>query len=337
MPGPGCLNVLEVKTGKVVGTYPGAGKHGTIVFRPDGERIALTTPTRVQVWEFSTGAMYRDIGFSTPFSRFREPTWPSPGYILIGGRFLMDLERHTLLWEYRPGANVGRVAATQIIARRLWFLATNEKQRALIPFSVPDAAIRDVISHIQPDQTLVLQPGMEVTLDVQVEGTPQQREQIRDAFAKNLADNGLRLTDDAPVQVVARTDRGEIEQKGYSRFGGLLPHEKVEYGTFQGYISRVTILIDGKVAWQVTSRTSAPDDLRLEGGESVSQALKRHESPDLVFFDRVFLPKYLCVPCDTYTFGATELTPAGPMPAQPTPREEPESPSGPPEVPGRRA
>ena len=79
----------------------------------------------------------------------------------------------------------------------------------------------------------------------------------------------------------------------------------------------------------------APENLFLHGGESVSQALKRHEKIDLGFFEHTVLPRYLCVPVDNYTFGATELTPNGPRPAEPTSRKKPEK--QPPSARGNRA
>ena len=323
----GAIYVMDVMKGEMVGTYYGAGKSGDIVFRPDGKRIALTTATRVQVWEFATGEMYRDIGFSAQYNQLDEAVWPAPGYILVGGRYLIDLEHHSFLWEYRPASGGGSNGTAYVIGRRLWFLAGGAGQRTLLPFSVPHEAVGKKVAGIRPQDTLILQPGMEVSLDVQVSGTPAEQTKIREAYEKNLRDNGFTLVDSAPVKVVARTERGEIEKLAYRDWGAspFHPDEKNTHrATFQGHISRVTLSINGKVAWEMTSVKRAPHHLTIRGGESVDQALRRHEKVNLAFFDGVVLPRYLCVPVDTYTFGATEVTSGGPRPAEPTPRKKPE-------------
>jgi len=73
----------------------------------------------------------------------------------------------------------------------------------------------------------------------------------------------------------------------------------------------------------------------VKDGETAEQAIRRHEKPSLSFFESIATPRYLSMPRNTITFGATELTPAGPRPAEPTPRKKPEK--RPPAVRGNRA
>lgn len=316
----GAVFLLDPKSGDVLGACEGAGQGGTLCFRPDGKRIALATSTRVQVWDFSTGQMYRDIGFSVPYLSHPTPVWPAPGYVLIGGRYLIDLEHHLLLWEYRP---MGMTAAS--IGRRTWFLTDNGQQRLLVPFAVPQEEVIKAVKEIKPADTLVLQPNMEVTLDVEIPESPEKQKEITERYLKNLKDNGFRIGKNAPVRVLVRTEAGKTEEANYERFGVPFGAD-VMRGTFQEKISRVTIVIEGMPAWELSSRTVAPLSLGIRAGQSAGQALDKHRGPDLDFFDKVVLPRYLCVAKTTHTFGATEFTSSGARSAPPSERKKPEKP-----------
>ena len=316
------LFVVDAKSGKPLGTYPGAAGSGTVLFRPDGKRIALIGREQVQVWEFSNGEMFRDITFSLPHMAADQSSWPSHGYLLLGGRYLADLERHTVLWEYSILAQ--STLRTANVGRMFWVLCKQQKQRALIPFTMPHDEVKQALSQIKAEDTLVLQPGIDVSLDIQINGTPEEQKTIREDFQRILTDTGFRVGEGAPVRFVLRTEPAKVEETEYSKGRGIM-HFGGEKETvhFQRWTSRVTIVIDGEEVWQKSTTTHAPGSVHLEEGETASSAVQKYQKPDLEFFKKVRPPRYLCLPRKTLTFGATEITPNGLKRVDPKPRKDP--------------
>ena len=320
------LFVVDAKSGKPLGTYPGGAKSGTVLFRPDGKRIALIGEEQVQVWEFSTGEMFRDITYALPHMATDQSSWPSDGYILLGGRYLADLERHVVLWEY--GIFAQSTLRTARIGRTFWILCREGRDRALIPFTMPHDEVKQALSEISPEDTLVLQPGIDVSLDIRITGTPEEQKTVSEEFARELADTGFRVREGAPVRFVLRTQPATAQEMEYTKSRGFMRIGDTEKVRFQRWTSRVTIFIDGDVAWEKSYTTSAPGSLHLKPGETTTSAVRKYQKPNLEFFTNIRLPRCLCLPRETLTFGSTEITPDGVKRVDPKPRKKPDKPPG---------
>jgi len=323
------LVVLDAKTGELKGFYRGAPKQGAVAFRPDGKRIALATSKRLVVWEFADGTLYRDIGLGVEALRSNKIAWPSKNYILVGGRYLVDLEKYSVLWDYQGGSIAGSVN------RQFWCLCSEGNQLALVPQPLPHNSAKEVARRLQPKDVQAIEPGVTVSLEVHVSASANRREQIREAYRQQLKDRGFKVADGEPLKLVVRTKTGKaekvlyVESGGFRRlrpFGPLSEGGDFEIVRFRQQISQVAFVIDGQTAWEKLAVVTAPGQIRMKEGESMQQAVRRHEKPNLHFFDGVQIPSHVARPHKDVTFGASKLTPYGLRPAETEPRKKEEKP-----------
>jgi len=315
---PGGLAVVEALSGKVVGWYAAEGMNGgTPAFRPDGARLALVTRGRVVVWDFADGRLYRDLGVSIDAWR-GGVVWSSDEFLLLDGSWLVDLARYAVVWEYR-GIQQHHAPIAANIGRQFWYCADALSVLALVPLSLPHAAARQTIEQLGPELALAVEPGKTVSLNLQIDAPPDQLRQISGSLQRRLEANGLSVAPEQPVEFVARTRLGKQEETAYHGFR-LFPRRDLDTVRFQQHISEVNCVVDGHIAWSVSSVTAAPTMLRIEEGESVEQALARYSKPNLAFFDAVSFPRCIAQPREPQALGASQLTPQGPQPAALRPR-----------------
>jgi len=312
------LMILDAKTGEVLGSYEGAGSGGTIAFRPDGGGIALATSTRLIVWELTQAKPYRDIGLGVTGVPSERMAWPAKNYILLGGRYLVDLEKYCLLWDYQGGQFANS------IGRQLWCLCCQHNSVTLVPQPIPHEAALEAARRLKPEEYRGIEPGATVSLEVNVSASGDRLGHIRQMYEQQLESRGLKVAPGQQMKLVLSTKPGKsekvlyVESRGFRHlrpFGSLSSDDRFETVMFQQQVSEVAFVIDGKSAWQTSCTVTAPTNVQLEDGESIVQAVKKHEVPNIDFFNGVAIPSYIARPHDSVTFGASKLTPNGLAPA----------------------
>ncbi|MBN2215971.1 MAG: hypothetical protein JW719_01210 [Pirellulales bacterium] len=310
------LAVLDAKTGEVLGTYLGAGEGGTLAFRPDGKGIAQATTSRLIVWELINPKPYRDIGLSSGLASSKI-AWPAKNYVLVGNRYLVDLEKYSVLWDYQGG----ELAAT--VGRQFWCLCCQDNNLTLVREPLPHRDVLNVAERLTPDDFQGIEPGATVSIEVNVTASEEERQEIRENFEQQLAERGMKVATDQPIKLVVCTKLGEMETISYEMTNDRFPTPRIRFGppsgdvrkiNFQTQISQVSFLIDGKEAWEMSSVTRAPHYVQLEEGETAEQAVLKFQKPNLRFFDGVQIPSYVAKPGKNVTFGASRLTPQGLQP-----------------------
>ncbi|NLE37217.1 MAG: hypothetical protein GX621_04250 [Pirellulaceae bacterium] len=323
------LVALDAKTGDVKGFYPKAGDRGTVAFRPDGKQIALVSSKRLQVWEFAGGKLYRDIGIGIGPSRSDAVAWPAANYILVGGRYLVDLERYCTLWDY-----TGATGASSI-GRVFWCLVDSRDQVALVRQPLPHKGIEETASKLPPEAWKGIEPGATVSLEVSVTATAAEQRKIRETFEQQLRERGIKIAPNQPFKLVVSTSIGETETIAYEKSRGFFPvpiprfrgpSSELRIISFQKQISSVAFVINGESAWEEVVVVGAPSSVQLREGETAEQAVKKHERPNIAFFDGVQIPAYVAAPREDASFGASVLTPNGLRPGKVEPRK-PKTPS----------
>ncbi|MBN2022964.1 MAG: hypothetical protein JW809_09230 [Pirellulales bacterium] len=311
--------VLDAKSGETLGGYRGPNAWGTLSFRPDGKQIALVSANRLTVWDFSTGELYRDIGLSVGPWHGGGIAWPSPGYLLVGNKYLIDLEHYVPLWEYRPapGAHGGAMAFD--IGGQFWYLLPGTGGQALLPLSLPHDEAKQVAAQLDASKLLAVRPGMTVTLEVNVSAQPNEIQQVTDHLTRLLTANGLKVAPGQPVKLVAQTRPGEATDETYGPFGPFSRRQK-QTVQFQEHVSEVAFVVADKKAWSVSSLTQAPHSLHLQEGETLEQALAKYAQPNVQFFQKVNLPQCIAWPREQDVYGATEISPQGLHPAAVRPK-----------------
>jgi hypothetical protein len=315
------LAVLDAKTGEVKGVYPTAEKSGMPIFRPDGKQLALVTPYRLVVWEFADGKVYRDIGCSVGAVGRLGVAWPSKDYILVGGRYLVDLPRYSVLWDYQ-GSDFA-----ESISRQFWCLCSDRNSLALVPLPLPHQAAQAAASQLKPEDYRAIEPGVTVSLEVNVSVQPDQAQQIQQHFESQLKDRGMKIAAGSPYKLVVCTKLGELETLQYEESRGLfpLPRFRGPFGgpsgpvrtiNFQDQVSEIAFLVNGQQAWAASATVRAPDHIAVAQDQTPEQAVQNLQKPNVNFFYDVQIPSYVAKPRDMISFGASRLTPQGLRPAE---------------------
>jgi hypothetical protein len=311
------LYLVKAETGETVGKLPWEVENQTLCsFRPDGQQLAAVSFSGVQVFDLKTGTQYRNIRL--PHSLAPECIdWVADGYLLLNGRYLVDLERRTVLWHYyhQPTATCyGEFGG------RFWFglTSTDRKQSGIFHTLLPTDDAKAAAAGLRPEANLVVKPGASVALRVNINGSDEEQQKVRDALLKRIKEARLVAAEGSKLVLEAGTESGESREMTYTPFG--LRGEK-QTTTFTEQISRVRLLEDDKVLWQSSTKGFAPFVLSLKEGQTLDDALAPYQRPNLNFFGSIQVPSHLARPPEKGAYGATRLTAQGPVPTElPTPK-----------------
>ena len=300
--------VISPIDGKVLCQVDGARSVSSLAFTPDGKRVVGSTGTIVCFWDFEKGEMTADIG--VPIGTGGEPLAVSGSHILLGGSDLLDLDRKAIVWRY-TGAS-GRGGAT--VHGTLCYAVVRDGERTVLTgATIPHASAAKVIA-AAPPTTLLVRPGTTVSLEVAIEGTEEQRAKIAEAMTAQLQANGIKVAANQPIKLIAKTEQGKTETRTYERrsfgFGGP-PAREVENVSVTEKITRVYFDMNGTVAWENRTTSTAPWHLSSKAGESIGQTVSSANQFNLAFLESVRVPAYVAVPSEKVGFGTSRWSIGG--------------------------
>jgi hypothetical protein len=281
--------VLEAATGKTLGQLPGEeGSFMEFAFRDDARRLAMISGGRLQVWDCEKGERYRDI-FLQGVSIANDLQWVGDDYVLVGKSHVVDVERRMVLWKYDGMSNPGKT-----YAGRYWFMVGGGPNgKSLMQVQLPHEEAVSAVAAIAPEQLLAVKPGTKMRLQVQLGFSREHEQQITEALAARLRDNGITIAEDAPLVFTATAERGEKKSITYRGFGFRGGSSTVEV---QQNKYSMAIQENGRDLWRTGSVTTAPPLLHLREGETVQQAVARYGNLNLSFFLKTPLPRLLARP-----------------------------------------
>lgn len=99
---------------------------------------------------------------------------------------------------------------------------------------------------------MIIKPGMSVTLDIQPEGDDATKAQVVAGLTRRLAAAGVKIEDNQPLRLVARTEVGQTEQRQYERRGFGVPpgRGQPETVTITRKAARLMLQYEGQTVWQ---------------------------------------------------------------------------------------
>ena len=294
------------------GLTPG-GIVSQLAFSPDGTQLAAVSPQRLIVWNIDKqhkGEIYRDIFFSKAINA-NGIDWLGTGYLLVGGENLVDIERRIVLWKYQHTAKTGLSRDFGALGGLFWDVVSSPdmQQRALVGFKLPHDDARKMAASLNADQLLAVKPGSQISLNVTVQGTPDEQQKAFQALAAQLQANGMTVANNSPLVLQANTETGKNQEISYRSFGR--GGRNVEKVNVTEQISRVKLLENGKVLWEAVSVGGAPHFLTMKEGETLQQALAQYQRPNVQFFSQVKVPQYVARPSEAGAYGMSNLTPQG--------------------------
>jgi hypothetical protein len=278
----------------------------SVAFSPSGKKLACLAFDKVLQWDAATGALERTIPL-TGIHAQGPIEYADDNFVLVGDKFLIDLENQLKLWSYDVPHG-----GTVVSAGGWTFFALSDgeqKPGALVAAQIPHPAARSLLKKAltQPD-LFVLHSGTTVKLNVNGIPDPGQRDQIQRALASRLQTIGCQAGDNGTIELAASMEGPKDRDVKYMFGGG-------DYKVKE-YTARLKFVYEGQTAWETTG-TNVPGVLSLKQGENVADKLRAAEKPDYGFFERVVLPKFLQKPAQgkgpssALTLGQSNITTSG--------------------------
>jgi hypothetical protein len=276
-----------------------------VLFSADGKRLARSYAHGIQLFSLEKAPQVTaDFLFPGDVNSHKKALWVSPGYMLVSDRYLIDLERQIVLWQYDLPAE-GRAAVFG--DRTFVFTADRTKTigsfvNSIRSYLLPDEKVIQTANTLDPKTLFVTQPGDKVTLKVQV-GQAEAAKRLTEHFTRELADKGYVLADNAPLKL--EVSIGDFNTKSVAyRVAGRPGGEKA---TVTNKKMGVQFVLDGKVIWEAREFSGAPQVLHMKRGESIDGAIKEHQSNDWHQLEAVSLPRQVPAPRDPPGYGRTDL------------------------------
>jgi hypothetical protein len=274
-----------------------------LAFSPTGKKLACISRDSLIVWDVATGKLERTIP-PVAINAHAQIDYPWEGYVLAGGKYLVDVENQLKLWTY-DGPEKVRSAGD-------WtFFATTDGEKnpgSLVAARIPQPAALDLLKKALNDPALfVLKSGTTVKINVSGIRDASQQGRVQEALARRLKTIGCQAGANGTIELVATIDGPK--ERTVSFFGSG------DY-KMQEYYSKAQFVYQGQPAWE-TGSTNVPGIVTLKQGENIGTVLKAREKPDYDFFDRVELPKFLQKPAAgagpgrSLTLGQSQVTTTG--------------------------
>lgn len=303
------LVILDPLTGKALCSIDGSRQVDSLSFTPDGKRVVGSTGTIISSWDLEKGEMAGDIGMPMNGARGNVVA-ASPTTVLVGGTDLLDLERKCVIWRYM---GAGAADGASAFGGRCWAIVRDGDRTLLTAASLPHPAAEQAARTVGV-QSLLVKPGDTVSLEVAIEGTPEQQKKIADAITAQLRRNGIGVAAGQPVKLIARTEQGKTESRTYERrnFGGFgPPSRETETVSVTEKITRIYFEANGQVAWENRTVSTAPWMVNSKQGESIGSAVNAASSFNLQFLESVRVPVYVPQPAETVGFGQSRWSMGG--------------------------
>lgn len=300
------VQILEAATGESLAAIPAEIQaFPGLAFSADGTHLCLQSSERVISWSLKDGSVYRDIVLSgLNFHATNGPVYPASTHVLVGGTFLIDLEKYVRLWQY-SGAESAAGSGNQAV----FCVGGANEAGALVPVTLPhQAAVKTLDQALKDPNFFVVFPGTSVRIDVSrvLDGGEQQK--VREALAKRVADAGLKVEDNAAITLQAAVENKGTEQMTFREFGSFGEKDV----TVTKYLSSVAFQVNGQTAWQAAAMAT-PHFVNRNENESIEQAIQRVNKPNYAYFQSVGIPTYVMkpLPNNQATLGLSNVTASG--------------------------
>ncbi len=310
----GKLGVLEVDAGRVAALQPMPVTHSAwpaLGFSPSGKRLACVSAGKLYAWNTEDGSLHRDILLApVAVQAGSPPIWTDDDHVLVGDRFIIDVDSQVKLWQYDGGETV--------VGDRTglcWFLlhAPHNQPSAVVPARIPQpAAVHALKQALADPDYFVLRPGAAVTIDVNGIPDASQRPKVVESLTARLAQVQAKVAAGSPLVLSAAMAQGKEEDVSYRTMGAGFRTDNFKV---RPHISSVKLTYQGQVAWESAASTLPfVDFAHLGPNESLADHVKKFEKPNYDFFAHVEVPRLVARPkpgANTFTLGTSQISATG--------------------------
>ena len=279
--------VIDTDDGKVLGEIETPHPADVLAFSHSGNFLAGLAKTNGSIWVWDLAANELVQELSTNLRSTKSMVWVDDDYLLVGNSDLIDVELRASVWKYKPGRGASIIPSSD---GEFWL----SRDTKLSPLKLPHKPLKVMTAKFDPDSLLVLKPGVEVSLELDLPFAPAEQRNIRDRLVKNLESNNVTVRDGADLKLVAIIKKG---QQKTSEVSGFFDHFGRKSETIKYTPNHASLVLKKKdaVVWG-RYRTFGPSGMiSTKEGETTQQAADRTCQPTPSFFTSVVFPKYIAV------------------------------------------
>ncbi len=293
---------VKADSGEIAGsldTGPTSLWGESLDFNNEGTRLAASHGWQLRVWDLHGPQLMHDFQIQLPegpngsYRGLGRPAWLSDKYLMLG-QMLIDLERRIPVWENTDW----RAEVMKIDDGLAWVIADANRpgSKTLSAVSIPDKTMLDAAAKLNPDDLLVMRPGMTVSIEMQISAAPERVAKAKEILETHLENSGMKVTPDGKLKLVVSVLPGKTETMQYRKIGTIGNSEERQVS---GQIFRVAYELNGETIWKYDSIRSAPTFIQPNKDESLDAALQRTSQQQIESFlaftdlEYMALPTYL--------------------------------------------
>jgi WD40 repeat protein len=288
--GAGAVTFIDTANGRVLGEIQASTKGilEDISCSPTGKTvIAKSSDGTLIRFDVARGTVIREVAF--PSQALGAMICPDDDFALLDGHALVDANTGAIVPLPKEPLAGHVIAAT---GRGLVVLASDSK---LVFVHLPDSKTK-AAALASEDASLLLRPGMNVALDIQVDMDDQKKSEIDAALRKQIADDGFVITPTADTVIQCRTEPGQQHEYHYGKTNMRMP-------IFMGVggesmilttkVTRITIQQKGQTIWEKKREIGPAGSFPLKDGQSLQDLANATIHYDQDFLINMTIPKYI--------------------------------------------
>lgn len=307
------IMIIDLESGKPLGTLSTNERVSMISFSRDGTKIASIQNGNLAIWDLTDGSLVDEfavVGIS-PFNP--SLNWVDDENILVNGSAVVNYRLRVPIWNYK--VKNGSMPLSGGKGGRFWYsVKGSDGKGTIIPIKIPHQEVLDVASNYDPEDFLVIKPGMKISIRMNLPFGQPDQQKIYESLAAKLEANGCIVDSTSPIVLNCFTEKGKTQTREYQDRGGFgRPFgggtQKV---TFTPTICYMQIAKGSDVLWKRSVSSGPGFMMFLNEGESVQQAANNQSKPSPNFYTGAQIPKlYARLPAGKKALGESELTENG--------------------------
>ena len=296
--------LISVNDGKVLGTIDDAGASlGGLAFSQNGRFLAGYSRQNgaIRIWDLNDGELIQQM--AAPGGSASSIQWVGNRYLLISNNALMDVELRATVWNY----NMMNGKVFSAGDGRFWIVTKTK----LVPVKLPHKKLTKLTGNLDPEELLVLKPGVSVGLELNLPFRPNEQKEIRDTLTAQLEGAGVTIGNSADYQLKLTVKKGKRQTTEMSGFHDPFGRRGTQKISFTPNTCHIALTRGDAVLWQKSATYSAGGIIHLNEGESAQAAATRLCQPKPGFFTNVKIPPFIAVLPGNKPLGVSSITNAG--------------------------
>lgn len=255
---------------------------------PNGATVVVLTGDDLTSFDVATGQQNHTVALPDGIT-FGEMTCPADGYALLRGNRLIDTRTGAFVQQYKPKFFGGMKAVT---GPGVTLLATDEK---FAEVHIPDTAVRKAVSK-KSGREMLLKPDMHIALDINVDMSQADRQDIDTALRQKLTADGFTIDPSAKTKVICRTGPGAQHEHYFAKVSGPFYFAPPGSGTsmiLTDKITSIAIVQNGNTIWKKQRENGPIAGKPIQKGQTLQQAVEATIKYDPGFLKTVQIPPYI--------------------------------------------